>query len=94
MDFCFEEEARREEIHSLARRSNFGLEILQVDGVDGPVIMIALDVRVNVGAMLADVNAVRALEARRLAALVLEMPVQTAVPLVDLAALGAFEGTR
>lgn len=43
--------------------------------------------------MLADVNAMRALEARCLAALVLEVPVQPAVPLVDLAALGALEGT-
>lgn len=56
--------------------------------------MIALDVRVNMRPVLADVNTVRAFEARRLAALVLEVSVQAAVPLVDLAALGALEGTR
>lgn len=55
--------------------------------------MIGLDVRVDVRPMLADVNAVRALEARRLAALVLEVSVQPAVPLIDLAALGALVGT-
>lgn len=67
--------------------------LLEVDGVDGPIIMIALDVRVNVRPMLADVNTVRALEARCLAALVLEVPVQSAVPFVDLATFGALEGT-
>lgn len=56
--------------------------------------MIALDVRVDVRSMLAGVDAVRAPEARRLAALVLEMPVQPAVPLVDLATLGTFVGAR
>lgn len=54
--------------------------------------MIALDVRVDVRAMLAGVDAVRAPEARRLAALVLEVPVQSAVPLVALATRGALEG--
>lgn len=49
--------------------------------------------RVNVRAMLADVNTVRALEARCLAALVVEVSVQAAVPFVDLAAFGALEGT-
>lgn len=54
--------------------------------------MVALDVRVDVRAVLAGVGAVRALEARRLAALVLEVPVKTAVPLVGLAARGTLEG--
>lgn len=54
--------------------------------------MVALDVRVDVGAVFAGVGAVRALEARRLAALVLDMPVQSAVPLVGFAARGALEG--
>lgn len=67
---------------------------MEVDGVDGPIIMIALDVRVNVRPVLADVSTVRAFEARRLAALILEVSVQPAVPFVDLAAFGAFEGTR
>lgn len=66
--------------------------MLEIDSVDGPIVVIALDVRVDVRPMLADVNAVRALEARRLAALVFEVPVQPAVPLVDLAALGALVG--
>jgi len=55
--------------------------------------MIALDVRVDVRPMFADVNTVRTLETRRLAALVLKMPVQPAVPFVDLAAFGALVGT-
>lgn len=53
--------------------------------------MVGLDVRVDVRAVLAGVGAVRALEARRLAALVLEVPVQSAVPLVGLATLGTLE---
>lgn len=64
-----------------------------VDGVDGPIIMIALDMRIDVRPVLADVSTVRALEARHLSALVLEVPVQPAVPLVDFAALGALVGT-
>lgn len=54
--------------------------------------VIALDVRVDVRPVLAGVDAMRAPEARRLPALVLEMPVQPAVPLVGLATLGTFVG--
>lgn len=43
--------------------------------------------------MLAGVDAMRTPETRRLPALVLEVPVQPAVPLVDLATLGTFVGT-
>lgn len=64
--------------------------MLSVDRVDGSVVMIALDVRVDVRPMLAGVDAMRAPEARRLAAFVLEVPVQPAVPLVGLATLGTF----
>lgn len=53
--------------------------------------MVGLDVRVDVRAVLAGVRAVRTLEARRLAALVFEMPMQPAVPLVGLATLGTLE---
>ena len=43
--------------------------------------------------MLADVSTVRAFETRHLAALVLEVPLQSAIPLVGLAALRALVGT-
>lgn len=68
------------------------LNLLNVEGVDRSVVVIALDVRVDVRAMLAGVDAVRTPEARRLAALVLEMPVEAAVPLVGLATRRALEG--
>lgn len=74
-----------------ARGSSFQLG---VDRVDGPVVVIALDVRVDVRPVLAGVDAMRAPEARRLAALVLEVPVQPAVPLVDLSTLGTFVVAR
>jgi len=67
--------------------------LLKINGINGPIVMIALDVRVDVRPMFADVNTVRTLETRRLAALVLKMPVQPAVPFVDLAAFGALVGT-
>lgn len=65
--------------------------LLCVQRVHWPIPVIALDVRVHVGPVLAGVHAVGALEPRRLTALVLEMPVKTAVPFVRLLALGAIE---
>lgn len=65
-------EAREKSANSLARehdRDSSGL--LGVDRVDGPVVVIALDVRVDVRPVLAGVDAMRTPEARRLAALVL-----------------------
>lgn len=64
--------------------------MLGIDRVDRSVVVIALDVRIDVRSMLAGVDAMRAPEARRLAAFVLEVPVQSAVPLVGLATFGTF----
>lgn len=55
--------------------------------------MIALDVRVDMRPMLANVGTVRTFETRCLAALVLEMSLQSAVPQVSLATFGTLVGT-
>lgn len=82
--------AREEPIR--LRQNTISSGLLGVDGVDGPVVVIALDVRVDVRPVLAGVDTMRTPEARRLAALVLQVPVQSAVPLVGLATLGTFVG--
>lgn len=77
--------------HRDSQDGQAGSDLLGVQGVNRPVPVIALDVRVHVGPVLARVHAVRALEPRRLTALVLQVPVKPAVPFVRLLAIGAIE---
>lgn len=65
--------------------------LLSVQSVYRPIAVIALDVRVHVRPVLACVHAVRAFETRRLTALVLQMPVEAAIPLVGLLTLRTVE---
>lgn len=67
--------------------------MLGVQSVNRPIAVIALDVRVDVRPVFAGVHAVRALETRRLTALVFQMPVKPSVPFVRLLTLGAIEVT-
>jgi hypothetical protein len=66
--------------------------LLDVDRVYGALRVCALDVAVDVGAMLGNVAAVRTLKSRLLAALVSQVSVQAAVPLVGFPAVLAAVG--
>lgn len=84
-------ERKRGRICGRGRTASTVSPLLSVQSVYRPIAMIALDVRVHVRPVFPCVHAVRAFETGRLTALVLQMPVEAAIPLVGLLTLWTFE---
>lgn len=86
-----EVERKRGRINGRGRTASTVSPLLSVQSVYRPIAMIALDVRVHMRPVFPCVHAVRAFETGRLTALVLQVPVEAAIPLVGLLTLWTFE---